>query len=295
VTIRDRIVAARARLIAAEIAPDEAGRDATLLARHALGLDAASLVTHELDPTPEGFVAGFDALIARRLRREPVAYIRGIQEFWGREFTVSPVVMIPRPETELIVEEALDRAARGAILEAVCDVGTGSGCLAVTLAAELPASRIVATDVSPTALEVARANADRHGVSSWIDFRLGPYLAGASGPFDLIVSNPPYIAERDHKSLPPEVRDFEPPEALQAGADGLRDIREMVRLAPTVLGEEGLLIFEMGYDQSARVTALVSRTPGLRLVRVRADLQGYARVAVVQRTSSPAPAHILSP
>lgn len=284
-TLRDQIVAARARLIAAHLPSDEAARDAAVLARHALGWDAAALLARDREPSPDGFAAAFDPLIARRARREPVAHIRGVQEFWEREFVVSPSVLIPRPETELIIDEALERAGAGLVLKDVCDVGTGSGCLAVTLAAQLPDSRIVATDVSPAALEVARINAERHRVSHRIDFRLGSYFAGASGPFDMVVCNPPYIAERDHQSLPPEVRDFEPAEALKAGSDGLRDIRELVQLAQLLLRDDGLLIFEMGYDQSARVTSLVSRTPGLRFLHVRADLQGHARVAVVRRTA----------
>jgi release factor glutamine methyltransferase len=282
VTIRDQIVAARARLIAAQIPPDEAGRDASLLARHALGWDAATLLTREPDPSPDGFAATFETLIARRERREPVAYIRGVQEFWGREFAVHPGILIPRPESELIVEEALRRAARN-VVETACDVGTGSGCLAVTLAAELPKLRIAATDVSPIALAAARANAERHGVSGRIDFLLGTYLSDTPDLLDLIVSNPPYIAEREHASLAPEVRDFEPPEALLAGPDGLRDIRELIRLARVALRGGGVLILEMGHDQSARVTALVSSTPGMRLLHIRADLQGHARVCVVQR------------
>jgi release factor glutamine methyltransferase len=282
VTIRDQIVAARTRLLEAHIAPAEAARDAALLARHVLGWDAAALLAHQPEPPPDGFAVAFAQVIDRRLRREPVAYIRGIREFWGRDFIVSPSVLIPRPETELIIEEVVERAARGAILEDVCDIGTGSGCLAVTLAIELPASQVVATDLSADALEVARINADRYGVTSCIDFRLGHYLAGASGPFDLIVSNPPYIAERDHLSLAPEVRDFEPREALVAGSDGLRDIRELVRIAPTVLRDQGLLILEIGYAQSARVTALVSAIPSLHLLHVRPDLQGHARVVVIQ-------------
>jgi release factor glutamine methyltransferase len=180
------------------------------------------------------------------------------------------------------VEEALRQAARR-LVETACDVGTGSGCLAVTLAAELPKLRVAATDVSTTALEGGRANAERHGVSSRIDFVHGPYLTGTTDLLDLIVCNPPYIAERDHSSLAPEVRDFEPPEALVSGPDGLRDIRELVRLAPMALRGGGLLIFEMAHDQSARVAALVSASPTLRLLHIRPDLQGYARVCVVQR------------
>lgn len=293
-TIRDQIVAARARLIAAQVPPDEAARDAALLARHTLDWEAATLLAHELDEAPTGFAHAFESAIARRVRREPVAYIRGFQEFWGREFSVHPGLLIPRPETELIVEEVLQRVARGEVLETACDVGTGSGCLAVTLAAELPRSRFAATDVSPVALAGARANADRFGVTSRINFMLGSYVATVSEPLDLIVSNPPYIADRDYALLATEVQDFEPAEALLGGPDGLRDIRELIRLAPTVLRDRGLLVLEMGHDQSARVTALVSRTPGLRLLHVRADLQGHARVAVVQRSDANKPARILS-
>jgi release factor glutamine methyltransferase len=282
VTIRDQMVAARARLIAVRIAPDEAARDAALLARFALGWDAATLLARENESPPHGFAETFEALIARRERREPVAYIRGVQEFWSREFVVGPGVLIPRPETELIVEETLRRAARS-IIENACDVGTGAGCLAVTLAAELPRLRITATDTSRPALDLARANAERHGVASRVEFVLGEYLAGAPELLDLIVSNPPYIPEREHAALAPEVRQFEPPDALKAGPDGLRHIRELARLAPAALRGGGLLIFEMGHDQSARVSALVSSTPGLRLLRVLPDLQGYARVCVVQR------------
>jgi release factor glutamine methyltransferase len=282
VTLRDQIVAARARLIAVQIAPDEAARDAALLARHAMGWDAATLLARESGAAPHGFAEALEPLIARRERREPMAYIRGVQEFWGREFAVGPGVLIPRPETELIVEEALRRAAKS-VIESACDVGTGSGCLAVTLAAELPKVRVVATDISPAALDQAQANAERHGVAPRVEFVLGEYLAGAAEMLDLIVSNPPYVAERDHAALAPEVRQYEPSEALKAGPDGLRNIRELVRLAPAALRGGGLLIFEMGHDQSARVSALVSSTPGLRLLRVLPDLQGYARVCVVQR------------
>ena len=245
-TIRDHLRAARRRLEAAGIEPSEAARDAALLARHVLGWDAAALLTHEPDPAPEGFEPAFAALLERRARREPVAYLRGVQEFWGRDFMVSPAVLIPRPETELIVEEALRLPAPGSRLPApgsrlpsFLDIGTGSGCLAVTLAAELPGARVVATDISRAALDVARANAARHGVADRVEFREGSYLAGATGPFDVIVSNPPYITDADYASLAPEVRTFEPAEALASGPDGLRDIREILTRAPAALAPGG--------------------------------------------------------
>jgi release factor glutamine methyltransferase len=282
VTIHDNLKTARARLVAAGIDPSEAARDVALLARHVLGLDAASLLVHEIDRAPDGFDAAFASLVDRRARREPMAYIRGVQEFWGREFVVTPDVLIPRPETELIVEEALGKfTVQSSKLKVVADVGTGSGCLAITLAAELPDTRIVATDVSADALAVAKQNAARHGVSDRIEFREGTCLAGADGPFDLIVSNPPYVAERDRPALPPEVREFEPARALMAGPDGLDVIREILAAAPRALGRGGLLLMEIGHGQAGPVRALVAGLPALTLVDIRPDLQGIPRVVVV--------------
>ena len=212
-----------------------------------------------------------------------MAYIRGWQEFWGRDFIVSPATLIPRPETELIVEEAARLHGRPGLQSrplSIIDIGTGSGCLAVTLAAERPDAQVVATDISGEALAIARANAARHGVANRIEFREGPYLAGASGPFDLIVSNPPYITERDYKALMPEVREFEPATALRSGADGLRDIREVVAIAGACLVTGGHLLMEIGHNQAEAVRQSVGATPGLQLVSIRADLQGIPRVVI---------------
>lgn len=281
-TLRDHLAAARARLAAAGIDAAEAARDAALLARHVLGLDAASLLARDVDPAPDGFAAAFAALVDRRARREPMAYIRGVQEFWGREFLVTPAVLIPRPETELIVEDALRRFADPARVALAADIGTGSGCLAVTLAAERPGLRVVATDVSPDALEVARQNAARHGVGDRIALRLGAGLAGADGPFDLIVSNPPYVAEQDRASLPPEVRAFEPVRALMGGADGLDVIREILGAAPGALAPGGVLLLEIGSGQADAVRACVAGLPALTLVQIRPDLQGIPRLVVLR-------------
>ena len=282
-TLRDHLLAARRRLEASGIPAPEAARDASVLAGLALGCDRATLLSREPDMAPAGFDAAFAALVDRRARREPVAYIRGWQEFWGRDFIVSPATLIPRPETELIVEEAA-RLHGGPGLQSrplsIIDIGTGSGCLAVTLAAERPDAQVVATDISGEALAIARANAARHGVANRIEFREGPYLAGASGPFDLIVSNPPYITERDYKALMPEVREFEPATALRAGADGLRDIREVVAIAGACLVTGGHLLMEIGHNQAEAVRQSVGATPGLQLVSIRADLQGIPRVVI---------------
>jgi release factor glutamine methyltransferase len=279
-TLRQIITAAKARLAAAGIEPSEAARDALLLAMHATGWDRATLHARDTDPPPAGFEAAYLPAIERRARREPVAYIVGVQEFWNRDFAVSPAVLIPRPETELIVEEALSM-----VFATVADIGTGSGCLAVTLAAESPRSRVVATDISAEALAVARANATRHGVAERIDFRETRYLDGVAGPFDLIVSNPPYVTDGEYAGLAPEVRDAEPRSALTAGADGLDDIRQVLQTAGTMLVPGGLLLMEIGHSQSGAVTELIASQGPLTLLRISQDLQRIPRVAVAQRST----------
>ncbi len=283
-TLREHLTAAKSRLVPAGIESTEAARDAQLLAMHVLGWDRATLFARDADPPPRHFPGAYALLIERRARREPVAYIRGVQEFWNRDFTVSRTVLIPRPETELIVEEALSCA-----FALAADIGTGSGCLAVTLAAEVPQSRIVATDISAGALEAAQANAARHKVADRIDFRRTRYLDGAPGPFDLIVANPPYVTDDEYKGLAPEVRDYEPPTALEAGVDGLRDMREIVASAAGALAPGGILLMEIGYNQADAVRELVAGIRSLALTKISADLQGIPRVAVIQQLSTKAP------
>ncbi|MGE0043686.1 MAG: peptide chain release factor N(5)-glutamine methyltransferase [Vicinamibacterales bacterium] len=292
-TIRDHVQAARARLAGAGIADGEAALDAELLARHVLGWSRAELVARELDPPPAPFGRAFERVVARRQRREPVAYIRGVQEFWGRDFAVSGAVLIPRPETEFVVERALALLGRGEAAghsapvgspaPRVVDVGTGSGCLAVTIAIECPAAHVVATDVSAEALEVARANAARWGVGDRVTFLQAPYLGGVQAPVDLVVSNPPYVADGDAPSLPPEVVAHEPALALFGGPDGLRDIREILRQAAERLAPSGALVMEIGYGQADAVRRLVDLTGGLALERIDRDLQDIPRTAVVRR------------
>jgi release factor glutamine methyltransferase len=282
-TIREHITGAKARLAGAGINPGEAARDASFLARHVLGLDRAALLLREFEAMPPAAAAEYAGLIDRRVKREPVAYLRGLQEFWGRDFAVSPGVLIPRPETELIVEIALKLAAASTGLSTICDVGTGSGALAVTLAAELPAARVTATDISGPALDVARANAAKHQVSGRIDFRHGAYYVDTAATFDLIVSNPPYVSDAAYAALAPEVRDYEPHAALAAGDDGLRDIREVLAGAARRLAGNGFLLMEIGHDQAAALATLVENTEGLCLLSIEPDLQGIPRVAVVER------------
>ncbi len=283
-TIREAISAARARLVAAGIDPGEAGRDTALLARHVLGWDRATLVTREAEHAEAGFEAAFHSCIERRARSEPVAYIRGVQEFWGREFAVSPAVLIPRPETELIIEELLARVNAGPPPTRIADVGTGSGCLAITAALELPGARIVATDISKAAIDVARKNAERHRVADRITFCETPYLAGIEGAFDCIISNPPYVTEAEYEELMPEVREYEPDIALRSGEDGLRDIRQLIDLAPIRLAHGGTMIIEMGHQQADAVVELASGYPSLTVKNVSHDLQDIPRVVVIERS-----------
>lgn len=283
--LRQKINAARARLVSAGIEDGEAGRDANLLARHVLGFDRATLMTRETDEATAAFVERYDPLIERRARREPVAYIRGEQEFWSRGFAVNTAVLIPRPETELIIEELL--ACLPPELPArptkVADIGTGSGCLAITAAAELPLLHVTATDISRAALDVARGNAQRHGVGDRVTFVECAYVNSASGPFDFIMSNPPYVTEAEYENLAPEVREYEPRTALTAGEDGLRDIRQVIDIASTQLAPGGTAFLEIGHQHADAVAELVGRFPSLHLKRISADLQRIPRVAIIER------------
>jgi release factor glutamine methyltransferase len=278
-TLRQLALDAARTLSAAGIDDETARRDASLLARRVLGWDAARwLADAQMDGTPE-FTAAFTALIARRARREPLAYVVGEREFYGRAFSVGPGVLIPRPETELIVDVVLE-LARGRVAPRVLDVGTGTGCLAVTIALELPHAALTATDSSATALDIARANATTYGVESRVDWRAGDLLAGSLGPFDIIISNPPYVPDRDRSSLEPEVVQYEPSSALFGGDDGLDVIRRLVPAAAKTLSPDGWLVFEIGSGQAHTVEQIVNQTPGLCFVRFVSDLQSVPRVAV---------------
>jgi release factor glutamine methyltransferase len=284
VTLHERLAAARAQLVAAGIPADQATVDVDVLARGVLGWDRARLLTELTQSPPEVLEPGFTAWVGRRAHREPTAYIVGEKEFWGRPFAVSAAVLIPRPETEIIVEEALGLARSGALLPGarVADVGTGSGCLAVSIACELRSWRVVATDVSPGALQLARANAMRHDVAGRIDFVRTSYLDGVDPPFDFVVSNPPYVPERDRLALAPELL-REPGSALFSGPDGLRDIPNILDAGVSGLRAGGWLVMEFGFGQEPAVQALIAARPALRLHGIRADLQGIPRTAIIER------------
>ncbi len=281
--LADLVQQAAARLCRAGLPADEAALDAEVLARHVLGWDRARYFAYRDEPPPPGFAERYRALVARRSRREPTAYLVGRREFWGLEFEVTPDVLIPRPETELIVEEALVVARQmGREPRSIVDAGTGSGCLAVTLARLFPHARVTATDTSPSALAVARLNAARHGVADRIHFVEGPFVPQSIESADLIVSNPPYVSAKDLASLPPEVRDWEPRAALIGGDAGIEAIDALVAQASTCLVDGGWLVFEFGADQAAAVQELVA-SKGFEIERLAHDLQGLPRVAIARR------------
>ncbi len=279
--LHDQLADARHRFERAGIAADEAAIDAEVLARHVLGWDRATLITHGHEQPPAGFERSFAALVDRRLQREPVAQIVGHREFWGLEFEVTRDVLVPRPETEFVVEAALELARDGGVRRIV-DVGTGSGCIAIALAVALADVFVVATDVAPEALAVAARNAARHGVLDRVAFVEGDLLAAVPGTADLIVSNPPYVPSSDLPKLPPEVARYEPHRALFAGDDGLSAIRRLLEAAGAHLAPAGHLVVEFGFGQAAEVTALAAAT-AWRVIAVRRDLQQIPRVIVLGR------------
>jgi release factor glutamine methyltransferase len=279
-SLRELIARARAALIDAGLVPEDGRLDAEVLARHVLGWDRAQLLTRWHLPPPEGFTPAFDAAIARRTGREPVALITGRREFWGLDFLVSRDVLIPRPETELIVEQAIARCTAASNLRIV-DVGTGSGCIAVALAHELPAAHVVAIDRSAAALTVAARNVARHGMTGRVQLLRANLLDAIAGPVGLIVSNPPYVARRDAPQLQPEVTRFEPDEALFAEEDGLAVLRALSGAAAARLAPGGLLIVEFGAGQEEALFEL-AQADGWAIQTV-ADLAGIPRVAVMSR------------
>lgn len=274
---------ARGRFLGAGLSSKGAELDARLLAQFVLGWTAERFITSAHDSGPPEFASKYNALVERRISREPLAYIVGQQEFWGLPFEVSPAVLIPRSETELIVEVALELFPQVGGPLTAADVCTGSGNVAIALATERAAAQITATDISSTALDVARQNARRLGVAGRIQFRCSDLLEGLGGPFDLITCNPPYVAERDRPGLQPEVRDHEPGVALFGGRDGFQLVERLVSDAPGCLRPGGFLMFEFGLGQDDRVESLIADTAGLRLVELRRDLQGIARTAIVER------------
>ncbi len=282
--LHERLAAGHERLVAAGIEPTAAAIDVDLFARTILGWDRARVLTARTEPAPEALEPRFSEWIRRRAEREPSAYIVGAREFWGLDFRVSPDVLIPRPETEFIVEEALDILQELALASPrLADIGTGSGCIAVSLLHELPSAHLIATDVSSAALTVARDNARQHGVQDRIACVETSFLDGINGPFDLIVANPPYVKDGDKVALSRDVR-HEPDVALFGGESGLHGLQAVLDAAVRTLVSGGWLVMEFGFGQDDDVRQLVASRPALRVERIREDLQGIPRTAVIQRS-----------
>ncbi len=259
---------------------------AQLLVGEVLGLSRLGLALDRERGLTDGEHERIQSLVRRRVFGEPVAYILGQKEFYGLDFMVTPDVLIPRPETEHIVEAVEERFAPEAAFR-FADLGTGSGILAVTLAHLFPDATAVAVDKSPGALKIARSNARLHGVLDRISFVLGDFTTSLLDPaaFDLIVSNPPYVTEREYEEASGEVTDFEPVEALVSGADGLDHIRAMLPLVYRALVTGGLCLIEIGCGQGAAVQIITTdECPGFRCVTIIKDLAGHDRVVLLQKT-----------
>jgi release factor glutamine methyltransferase len=275
------IISVRGLLAAAGGQGDgEGAREVEVLLAHALGRDRAWLYAHADDALPAERAIEFHRLLVRRAGGEPIAYLTGRREFWSLDLAVTAHVLIPRPETELLVELALQKIPQGAQVE-IADLGTGSGAIALALARECPRARVLASDASATALAVARANAQRLGIAN-VEFVESDWFGALGGRrFDVVVSNPPYIAEHDAHLAQGDLR-FEPRTALASGADGLDAIRTIVRDAPAYLKSGGWLLCEHGFEQGTAVRDLLAGAGYLEVFTAR-DLEDRDRVSGARR------------
>jgi release factor glutamine methyltransferase len=261
--------------------------DAEVLLSHILNRNRAWLITHIHDALDAGNHALFDDAIVRRAKREPLQHIIGKQEFWGLDFIVTPDVLIPRPETELVVESAI-KAGRNLTAPVIIDLCTGTGCIAISLATELPAARFFAVDISEQALAIARENARRHGVSERVRFLEGDLFGPLEeldirGRVDMIVSNPPYVRSGELNTLQAEVRDYEPGTALFAGPEGTEIHQRIISAAPEYLRRHGTLIMEMGIGQATNLVNLIRESGLYDTPEVLKDLAGIDRVIVAKK------------
>jgi len=255
--------------------------DAELLVAKALGIDRVGLYLDLNRPLVDRERSAIRPLVARRREREPVAYILGHRDFYGRRFSVTPEVLIPRPDTETLVEHALRCIPEDAACR-VLDVGTGSGAIAVTLAAERPLAFVTATDISQTALEVAAGNAERLGVEARVRFERADLLNGVE-QYDVIVSNPPYIAQSEIETLQAEIRDHEPIAALEAGEDGLDVVRALLPAAEPVTASGAQMLIEIGAGQAVSVVDFAAGHTAWQPVAVYPDLNRVERVVHLRR------------
>ena len=260
----------------------EARREAGSLLAFLLDKDRTFILSHADDPISGEQEMLFHEFLDARAQGEPAQYITGRQDFFGLEFEVTPDVLIPRPETELLVEAAI-KIVRSEEKVSFCDVGTGSGCIAITLLTRLPLAFAIAVDVSTAALDIAKRNAARHRVTDRVEFLLSDCFDSIpQQSFDLIVSNPPYVAEDAVATLQREVRDFEPRIALTAGGDGLDVIRRLVRDARDYLKPGGHLLFEIGFDQHEAVGGLIDAQVW-EMLDIHQDLQGIPRTVALRK------------
>jgi len=262
--------------------------DAEVLLAHIIRKDRVWLITHRDDILDDKDRRDFDEAIRRRTRREPLQHIIGNQEFWGLAFKVTPDVLIPRPETEFIIEAALAIVQERNRQVRIIDLCTGSGCIAVSLAKELTSAHVIATDASERALAVARENARNHGVADRIRYLEGDLFdpleeLDIRGQIDIIVSNPPYVRAGDLPTLQPEVRDYEPELALVAGPEGTEIAAKIIKFAAEYLNKNGALIMEMGLGQAEALTNLVEATGAYAKPGILKDLAGIERVIVARK------------
>ena len=272
-TVKALLAEARQRLLDADI--DDAGLDGRLLLQHASGLDHADIVANPDFEISSGSRVMFQEYLARRLVHEPISRILGLREFYGREFIISLDVLDPRADTETLIDLCLEHFAKDRLLN-ILDLGTGSGILAVTLAAELPEARVCAVDVSTAALHVAQENADKLGVLERCSFLIGDWFSGITETYDLMVSNPPYIESLVIEGLEPEVKNFDPRLALDGGADGLSAYRAIAKGCLKFLNASGRVVVEIGAGQETDVVAVFKRE-GLARLESRIDLGGHVR------------------
>lgn len=261
--------------------------DARILIGHALGLDHAALAAGATEQVPDAAASRIGEFAARRLAGEPVARIVGQKEFWGLPLNVTAAVLVPRPDTETVVELALallDREGPRTRSLRIADLGTGSGAILSALLSEFPNAIGIGTDIDPDALAVARANAQALRLGARASFVECDYGAALTGPFDLIVSNPPYVKSADIATLAREVREHDPRHALDGGADGLAAYRTIAADAPRLLAPEGFLVVEIGAEQQKDVEFLFTKS-GLAIAAARHDLTGITRAIAARRTA----------
>jgi release factor glutamine methyltransferase len=281
--LRDRMAELAARLAAAGV--ENARSEVWLLLAGVTGAERAALLAGA-DPTLSIAQEGaLETMARRREKREPLAYILGAKEFWSLPLEVDPAILIPRPESETVVEAALDQIGDRTAALRILDLGTGSGCLLLALLSELPSATGLGVDDSPAALAVAKRNVERLGLAARAELRQGRWGEGLRERFDLIVSNPPYVTQAEWDRLQPEIRCFEPKRALVAGADGLAAYRELAPDCERLLAANGALVLEIGFGQADAVSAILA-AHGLEVIERRRDLAGIGRCVVASRAAA---------